>query len=464
MELIGSQRRVYPKEGMLAHLLGYVGEINDPELNSPEFARYNPGDLIGKFGIERQYNDHLAGKDGQRQVRVDNLGRHREVLGIKEAEAGKDLTLTLDLDLQAVAELAMEGRRGAVVALDPRNGEVLAMVSKPAFDPNHFVGRIDPEEWNRILSDPDKPMFNRAIQAQRAPGSTFKPVVALAALETGLIDESFTVHCGGGAMFYDRYFKCHAKKGHGRVNLHTALAQSCDVFFYTVGNKLGIDALARYGEMAGFGRKTGIDLPQEKEGIMPSSRWKIRTFREKWYAGETVSVAIGQGALAVTPLQLATAIGGIATGGVWRKPHVVRESAAIEPVRKEPLKAETVNRIVNGMYAVVNSGGTGSRAYLPGLEVCGKTGTAQPVSNELIKAKKLEGFYKDDAWFVAFAPRQEPEIVVAAYFEGGEHGNLAAPIARDVIKAHFDKQAKKARPPAALAQTFGPLRPLAGVR
>jgi penicillin-binding protein 2 len=301
-------------------------------------------------------------------------------------------------------------------------------------------------------------MFNRAIQAQRAPGSTFKPLVALAALESGVIDEHFTVHCSGGAMFYDRYRKCHLKRGHGRVNLHTAIALSCDVFFYTVANKVGIDTLAKYGEMAGLGRKTGIDLPQEKEGIMPSSKWKIRTFREKWYAGETISVGIGQGALAVTPLQLAAAFGGLATGGVWRKPYIVKEHAAEEPVRKEALNLDNVNKIIYGMYAVVNGGGTGVRAYLPGLDVCGKTGTAQLVSNELIKAKKLEGVYKDDAWFVAFATRQTPEIVVAVYFEGGEHGNLAAPIARDVIKAYFDKLAGKSRP-APVAQLIGPVRP-----
>ncbi|HPT27884.1 MAG TPA: penicillin-binding protein 2, partial [Bryobacteraceae bacterium] len=294
MVLIPSQFRIYPQGGLSGHVIGYLGEISDAELNSPEWAAYNPGDLIGKMGIERFYNEVLKGVDGQRQVRVNNLGNTREILGIKEAVPGKDLQLTIDLDLQVVAELAMQGRKGAVVALDPRTGEVLALVSAPSYDPNHFVGRVNSSELVSLLKDPGKPMFNRAIQAQLAPGSTFKPLVAIAGLESGVIDENTTVHCSGGASFYGRYFKCHKKGGHGTVNLHKALAQSCDVYFYTIGNRMGIDKIAEYAELAGLGRKTGIDLPGEKEGTIPSSRWKIRTLREKWYAGETISVSIGQ--------------------------------------------------------------------------------------------------------------------------------------------------------------------------
>ncbi|MCC7153603.1 MAG: penicillin-binding protein 2 [Bryobacterales bacterium] len=440
LELISSQRRVYPQDGVGAHLLGYVSEINDAELNTPEWARHNPGDEIGKAGIERYYNDALTGVDGERQVRVDNRGNARAELGIKEAVPGKDLMLTVDLDLQIVAELSMEGRNGAVVALDPRTGEVLALVSRPSYDPNHFVGRIDPSEWNKLLTDPDKPLFNRALQAQLAPGSTFKPIMALAALETGVIDENFTVTCTGGATWYGRPFKCHKRGGHGTVNLYKAIAQSCDVFFYAVGNKLGIDNIAKYAEMAGFGHKTGIDLPQEKEGVVPSTQWKMRLFREKWFAGETISVAIGQGALTVTPLQLAYAIGGIATGGVWMKPHLVKESAALAPARKANLNIDHVNQVIQGMWGVVNDYGTATAARLPGLDLCGKTGTAQLASNELLKQRKD---LKDNAWFVGFAPKQAPEIVVAVLYEGGLHGNLAAPIARDVIKAYFDKKARR---------------------
>jgi len=442
MGLIPSQFRVYPQGGLAGHVIGYLGEVSDTELNSPEWAAYNPGDLIGKMGIERFYNEVLKGVDGQRQVRVDNRGNTREILGIKDAVPGKDLQLTIDLDLQVVAELALQGRKGAVVALDPRTGEILALVSAPSYDPNQFVGRVNSRELVSLLGDTAKPMFNRAVQAQLAPGSTFKPIIAIAALEEGIIDENTTVHCSGGASFYGRYFKCHKKGGHGTVSLHKALAQSCDVYFYTVGNRLGIDKIAEYAELAGFGKKTGIDLPGEKEGTMPSSKWKIRALREKWYAGETISVAIGQGYVTTSPLQLAHAIGGLVAGGVWMRPHIVREAKAATAARKADLKVENVMRVINGMYAVVNEGGTGGGSRIPGIEFCGKTGSAQRASNELMKLGKLGDEYKDDAWFVGFAPRSAPEIVVAALFENGVHGTLAGPIVRDVIKAYFDKKAR----------------------
>lgn len=456
LELIKSQYRVYPKDGLAAHLLGYVGEISDAELNSPEWAHHNPGDLIGKAGVERYYNDQLSGIDGQRQVRVDNRMNTREVLGVKEAIPGKNLKLTIDLDLQVVAELAMEGKRGAVVALDPRTGEVLALVSRPAFDPNRFASRISAREFAALVQDPYRPLFNRALQAQLAPGSTFKPILALAALETGVIDDNFTVHCSGGATWYGRYFKCHRRGGHGTVNLKTAIAQSCDVFFYAVGNRLGIDTIAEYAEKVGLGAKTGIDLPGEKEGVVPSSKWKIRTQREKWYAGETISVAIGQGALTVTPIQLAYAIGGIANGGVFMRPHVVRPEPPEPPARIAGFHPENIRKVVEGMCAVVNGWGTAAASRLPDIEMCGKTGTAQLASNDLLKTKKSED-WQDNAWFVGFAPATNPEIVVAVLWENGAHGDMAAPIARDVIKAYFDKKArleKLAQPPASLAAAW----------
>jgi penicillin-binding protein 2 len=456
MSLIHAQRRLYPQNGLAAHAVGYVGEVSESELNTTEFARYEQGDVIGKFAIERQYNELLMGTDGERQVVVDVAGRERQTLKDKEAVPGKNLQLTLDLDLQVVAELAMEDKRGAVVALDPRTGDVLAMVSHPNFDPNKFAGRIRSKDWRDLIENPDNPLLNRAIQARLAPGSTFKPLMALAALESGTIDDSFTVHCPGGASFYGRYFKCHLKGGHGRVDLHKAIAQSCDVFFYTVGNKMGIDTIAKYAEMAGLGSKTGIDLPHEAEGLVPSTRWKIRNFRQKWYAGETISVSIGQGALEVSPLQLAHAIGGIATGGVWMKPHMVKDSALQSPARRVDLNLENVQKVIYGMYGVVNEGGTGGRARLPGLDVCGKTGTSQLASNEYLKGSKAGHAMKDNAWFVGFAPRQAPEIVVVALFEGGEHGHFAAPIVRDVIKAYFDKKARKQVPQQlARAMTLG---------
>jgi penicillin-binding protein 2 len=440
MELIHAQKRLYPRDGLAAHLIGYIGEVSENELNTAEFIDYEQGDVVGKQGIERQYNKTLTGIDGQRRDVVDNRGRIREPLELKEATPGKPLQLTIDLDVQAVAELAMEGRRGAVVALDPRTGEVLAMVSRPAYDPNRFAGRILAADWKGIIENPEKPMLNRAVQSRLAPGSTFKPIMAIAGLETGVITDDFKVHCSGGASFYGHYHRCHSV--HGTVELHKALAQSCDVYFYTLANKLGIDTIASYAEMAGLGKKTGIDLPHESEGLVPSTKWKMRTFRQKWFAGETISVGIGQGALEVSPLQLAHAIGGLATGGVWHKPHVVLNEDAREPAHKADLKLENVLKVISGMHAVVNEGGTGVRARIPGLDVCGKTGTSQLASNTVLKGTALGRTMKDNAWFVGFAPQHSPEIVVVALFEGGEHGNLAAPIVRDVIKAYFDKRAR----------------------
>ncbi len=444
MELIHAQRRLYPRGGLAAHVIGYVGEVSEAELNTAEFAKYNQGEVIGKAGVERQYNELLAGVDGQRQVVVDNRGNERQVIGIKEAVSGKPLRLTLDLDLQSVAELSMEGRKGAVVVLDPRSGEVLAMVSQPAYDPSKFTGGIRNRDWQELMGNPNNPLLNRAIQAQLAPGSTFKPFMALAGLETGAIDDAFSVHCPGGATFYGRYFRCHLKEGHGSVDLHRGIVQSCDVFFYNVGNRLGIDKIAEYAEMCGLGKRTGIDLPHEAEGLVPSSQWKIRNTRQKWYAGETISVSIGQGALTVTPLQMAYAIGGLAMGGVWYTPHVVADPARQENPRRANFNAENVAKVIYGMYGVVNEGGTGARAKVQGVEICGKTGTAQLASNEVLKAQRGNEDLKDNAWFVGFAPRENPEIVVAALVEGGLHGaTAAAPIARDVIKTYFDKKSNR---------------------
>lgn len=442
LELIHTQRRLYPKDGLAAHLIGYVGEVSEAELDTAEYADFRQGDIIGKDGIEKQYNGTLMGVDGERRVVVDNRGRERGVLQMKEAEPGKPLQLTIDLDLQAVAELAMENKRGAVVALDPRSGEVLAMVSRPSFDPGVFAGRIPTKVWNQIMNDPEKPLLNRAIQAQLAPGSTFKPIMALAGLETGAIDPESAVTCPGGANWYGRYFRCHSV--HGRVELHRALAQSCDVYFYSLGNKMGIDTIAKYAEMAGLGTKTGVDLPHEASGLVPSTAWKMKAYRQKWFAGETISVSIGQGALIVTPLQLATAIGGVAMGGVWQKPHLVRGAGAEDRARKTSLELDNVQQVIYGMYGVVNEGGTGVRARLAGLDVCGKTGTAQLASNDFLKSSAGRHMM-DNAWFVAFAPKS-PEIVVVALFEAGAHGNLAAPVARDVIKAYFDKKARGKNP------------------
>ncbi len=447
MQLIKAWRRQYPQDGFAAHVMGYVGEISEAELDSPQFIDYHQGDVIGKDGLERQYDQTLRGVDGQQRVLVDNMGHERQMENTQEAVPGKDLKTTIDLDLQAVAELAMDGKRGGVVALDPRTGEVLAMVSRPAFDPNKFTGRISRTDWNEIAGDPFKPLMNRAIQAEFAPGSTFKPFTALAGLESGVIDDTTEFHCPGGASFYGHYFACWRQKqgGHGNISLHRAIAQSCDVFFYNVANRLGIDRLAHYAELAGFGHKTGIDLPNERESTMPSTRWKMRMFRQKWYAGETISVGIGQGAVTVSPLELAAAEGGLAVRGNWYQPHLVKTTAP-KLVRTGNLNSDNVEQVISGMYGVVNEpGGTGYPAKLPNVKVCGKTGTAQLASNQLLKGTKLGQTMKDNAWFVGYAPEEAPEIVVVALFENGEHGDRAGWIVRDVLKAYFDKKARESK-------------------
>ncbi len=448
LELIPAQRRVYPQDGFLAHVIGYTGQVSEQELDSPDFAKYNQGDVVGKFGIERQYNDWLTGENGQRQVVVDNRGQVRQTLSTKPYVPGKDLKLTIDLDLQAVAELSMdaalaelhmEHKNGAVVALDPKTGEILAMVSRPTFDPNQFP--IKPKAWKELLDNPNHPLLNKAIQAQQAPGSTFKPFTALAALESGTIDDEFKVHCSGGISLYGKYQRCWVPSGHGTLALHNGIVHSCDVYFYTIGAKTGIDNIAFYGDMAGFGHPTGVDLPHEASGIMPSSQWVMRTQHRKWWAGETTSVAIGQGALTVTPLQLARAIGGLAIGGVWHHPHLLQSLDAADKPVEWTLNPANVKDIIDGMYGVVNEGGgTGGRARLPNVEVCGKTGTAQLASNDYLKSAGHGKDMRDNAWFEGFAPRSNPEIVVVCMLEHGTHGQFAAPIVRDVMKAYFDKK------------------------
>jgi penicillin-binding protein 2 len=459
LELIHAQRRMYPQNGFAAHVIGYTGEISESELDEPEFVKYDTGSVIGKFGLEKQYNDSLMGVDGQREVVVDNRGRERQLLGTKEAVSGKNLQTTLDLDLQTAAELALDGRKGAIVALDPRNGEVLAMANRPTFDPNKFSVRIKSSDWKQLLDNPDHPLMNRAIQAQFAPGSTFKPLIAIAGLETGTIDDQYTVHCPGFAVFYGHRYKCHEVDG--TVSLHNGIVRSCDVYFYNVGNKLGVDQIAAFATQAGYGHTSGIDLPGEAAGVVPSSEWKIRNFRQKWYAGETISVAIGQGATTVTPIQMARAIGGIAMGGIWYKPHLLK-SAKMEPPHQYPFNPDNVAKVVSGMCGVVNeAGGTGGRARLPGTVVCGKTGTAQLASNEFLRRGGKAP--KDNAWFVGFTPPEHPEIVVAGLYEGGEKSYYTAALVREVLKAWYDKKIRlgqslvATKPPTPTASEPAPL-------
>ena len=303
LDTIVAHRRLYPRNGFMAHLIGYVGEVTEDMLNQPQFELYNPGDVVGVSGVERQYNDALMGTNGARRALVNSHGREVGLLGETPAIPGKQLKLTVDVDLQIAAEEALEGRNGAIVAMDPRTGEILAMVSRPTFDPNDFAVRVSRDQWNKLVNDPDKPLMNKAIQAQLAPGSTFKIIMATAGLQEG-IAQDMQVNCTGGAEFYGRYFKCWVlaeHRVHGITGISKAIYQSCDVFFYTLAEKLGIERIAKYASAFGLGQKTGIDLPQEASGVMPSEEWKIRNYKQKWFAGETISVGIGQGAVVATP-------------------------------------------------------------------------------------------------------------------------------------------------------------------
>src|SRR5271163_2389903 len=324
LDTIVSHRRLYPLNGFMAHLIGYVGEVTEDMLNEPQFELYSPGDVVGVSGVERQYNSVLMGQNGSRQALVDSHGREVGRLGETEAIPGKPLKLTIDIDLQIAAEQALAGKNGAIVAMNPHTGEILAMVSGPTFDPNDFAVHVSRDEWNKLVNDPDKPLLNKAIQAQLAPGSTFKIIMSVAGWQEG-IDQNMHVHCNGSADFYGRNYKCWVyflHQSHGDVDLAKAIYQSCDVFFYTLADKLGIERIAKYASMLGLGQKTGIDLPNEATGLMPSEEWKIRNYKQKWFAGETISVGIGQGAVAATPIQLAHALGAITSGGVLVHPHV----------------------------------------------------------------------------------------------------------------------------------------------
>jgi len=287
LDTIMAHRRLYPRNGFMAHLVGYVGEVTETMLNQPQFEFYNPGDVVGVSGVEKQYNQILMGQNGSRRALVDSRGKEMGRLDETPAVPGKQLKLTVDIDLQIAAEEAMAGKNGAMIAMEPRTGEILAMVSRPTFDPNDFAVRVSRDEWNKLVNDPDKPLLNKAIQAQLAPGSTFKILMSVAGWQEN-IAQTLNVHCTGGATFYGRRFGCWVKSGHGAVDLPKAIYQSCDVFFYTLAEKLGIDRIAKYATALGLGQKTGIDLPNEASGVMPSEEWKIRNFKQKWFAGETI--------------------------------------------------------------------------------------------------------------------------------------------------------------------------------
>src|SRR5216684_2311869 len=449
---IMAYRRLYPLKGFLAHLIGYVGEVSEDMLNQAQFELYDPGDVVGKSGVELQYNSVLMGKNGSRQVVVNSHGKEIGTpLDEKPAEPGKPLKLTIDIDLQIAAEEAIEGKNGAIVAMDPHTGEILAMVSRPAFDPNDFAVKVSRAQWAALVNDPDHPLLNKAIQAQLAPGSTFKILMATAGWQEG-IAQTLNVHCNGGAEFYGRRFGCWVKTGHGAVDLPKAIYQSCDVFFYTLAEKLGIDRIAKYATAFGLGQKTGIDLPNEVSGVMPSEEWKIRNFKQKWFAGETISVGIGQGAVAITPVQLMRAIGAISMDGRMVVPHVINptnlpqgfvETTHYTEVKSIPFDPTGWNTITDAMGRVLLPEGTAPSAQIPGIDIAGKTGSAQIVSLALRAKHQNNQDFAQNGWFVGFTPRRNPDIIVCVLFEGGEHGRLAARLATQVIKAYVDKQRRQ---------------------
>jgi penicillin-binding protein 2 len=445
LEMLMVHRRRYLAGGFMAHASGYVGEVSEKQIEDSN-GKLRPGDFAGKSGLERQYNDLLVGTDGMRRVIVNSIGKEVGRLSQQEAIPGKQIQLTIDYDLQEAAEKGLGDKKGAVVALNPRTGEVLAFASHPAPDPNDFAVRISKEEWQRLNDDKDTPLLNRVTQAQIAPGSVFKIVMATAMLESKTPPESFTAFCPGYGVFYGQMHKCwvYGKSSHGAVNLHSAIVRSCDVFFYNVGMRMGIGTIAKYAKMLGLGEKTGIDLPAEESGLVPSEEWVQRVYHHKWYPGSTISVAIGQGSVMVTPMQIAYMIGGIASGGEYKRPHLMKDAQQVG-VKHVDLDESTVEQVTQGMYGVVNEpGGTGNSIKLQGIEFCGKSGTAQVMSYNAASRLGL-GKGKNDGWFVGYAPRRNPEIVVAAVVEDTvEHGGTAAgPVVRDIVKIYYDKKQKK---------------------
>jgi penicillin-binding protein 2 len=453
LETVDEQRRLYPKDGFAAHLIGYVGEVSEDMLNDPRYAYYEPGDVVGRSGVEESYDALLRGQDGSRDVLVDSHGREVGKLGTEHSKAGQSLKLTIDLDIQRAAENAFGDRNGAVIAMDPHTGEILAMLSRPTFDPNAFSVRIGREDWNKLITDPNHPLLNKTIQAQLAPGSTFKIIMSLAGLEEG-IAEDMKVDCTGGASFYGHFFACDKK--HGVLNVQQAISRSCDTYFYTLAVKLGITKIAKWAHAVGLGQKTGVDLPDEASGVMPSEEWKMKTFHEKWYAGETVSVGIGQGAVAVTPIQLARALSGIASGGVFMRPHVVFPEELPEEYRTAmfdsfrgsgnvtfPIDPDNWETITDGMAGATDprAGGTAFASHLENIDFAGKTGTAQVISHSAGTNKVSRVIAeRPHAWFVGIAPRRNPDIVVAVLWEHGGWGSGSAHVAARVIEAFVNKQ------------------------
>jgi len=448
-------RRHYIHEKTGAHLLGYLGEINKKELDSGRHPDVYSGDSIGRYGVEKSFESLLHGKRGGRQVEVDADGRIIKVLKTVEPEPGKNLYLTMDLELQQAADSMMKDRSGAVVAMDPSNGEVLVMGSYPEFNQNDFIGGISVAKWRKLMSNPNKPMINKAIQGEYPPASTYKIVSTIAALEEGIVDKNTQFHCPGYYRYGNRTYRCWKKGGHGDVDIIKAIEQSCDVFFYQVGEKAGVDVLAEYAKGCGLGRKTGIVLDNERSGLVPTADWKEKRFGVPWQGGESLSIAIGQGYNLVTPLQMATLASAVGNGGILYRPRVLKrvmdaEDRVLEKGEPEinggiPAGRKTMELLKQGLLQVVQGKrGTARRIRLEKVQIAGKTGTAQVFSikdRENLDMESLDYFLRDHAWFVCYAPAKDPVIAVSVLVEHGEHGSsAAAPIARAVVTKYLEKQ------------------------
>ena len=444
-------RRLYVKSLSAAHILGYVGEISGSELKSEKFAGYKRGDLIGKSGVEKSFESYLRGERGGRQIEVNVTGQLVRVLKTVDAVPGNNVFLSVDENLQKKAEALLEDVTGAVVAMDPSTGYVLAMASSPSYDPNMFVDGFSYDQWETLIRDPAHPLQNKAIQAEYPPASTYKIITAMAGLEEGVIDEKTTLVCPGAYKFGNREYRCWRKGGHGSLSVGRAIAESCDVFFYQVGLRLGVDRLASYAKSAGLGALTGIQLEQESAGLIPTAAWKKRRLGAAWQGGETLSISIGQGYDLATPLQLASMISSVANGGIRLTPLLVKkiQNASGETIREYfpenrgrlAVSAKNLDIIKRGLWEVVNGkNGTGRIAHLDGIEVCGKTGTAQVFSRKTDtenEARRAQ-FLKSHAWFVAYAPAANPKIAVSVLVEHGEHGaSAAAPIAKEMIRSYL---------------------------
>ena len=440
--------RIYPHGSLASQILGYTREITPAQLDNYGRERYRPGDVVGQSGLETFREEDLRGEPGYIQVEVDARGRRRDELGIIDTKSGDDLYLTLDLDLQKIVEEQFVGKKGAAIALDPRTGEVLVLVSAPSYDPNVFAGQVSKDVWDSLVSDPGKPFRNRAISAAYPPGSTSKLMWALVGLQEGKINANSSITCPGYYKIKGHTFHCHKRSGHGHVSLSDAIKVSCNAFFYQLGDRLGIDVLGNYLDKFGFGKNTGIDISGEETGTAPSKKWKLDKYGERWYNGDTLPVSIGQGYFTATPLQMASMLSTIVMQGKRFKPHLVSkvihsQTGSITTIEPELLsdlkfKKEYVDLVMkSGQRVIEEPGGTGKRAAIKGVSIGGKTGTAQVAAVQ----RGIKGLLNDHAWFIAYAPVENPTIVLAIIVENGGHGGeTAAPIAKLMLEKYFRKQ------------------------